>query len=386
MSFQRWIIPVLMAGLASPLEAKESGRFIVRLGRDTTAVETYIRAAGRMVVDQVGRAPRVLRRHYEYEMNAAGAATRASAAITSPLDAPGAPPVQKIDATFAGDSLTMESRRDTSIQRVRLALPKGLVANAGGSPWSMYEILSMRRVATKADSIRVPMYSLGANSLTRVTVSKLGRDSIGIQTENDRYHARVDRTGRILHVIPVWGTVRVSVDRADDADLEALTASFAARDKQGAGLGPLSTRDTVTASAGGASLWIDYGRPSKRGRTIFGTVVPFGELWRTGANAATQFRTDKSLEMGGIVVPAGFYTLWTIPSPGGWKLIVNSETGITGTAHNAAKDLFTLDMNVSALSEPVERFTIRAEPTADGGVIHMEWDTTRASIPFTVKP
>ena len=101
--------------LSVPVAAQESGRFIVRLGRDTTAVETYTRKANRIVVDQVGRAPRVLTRHYEYEMNAAGAAVRAQATITSPLDAPGAPPVQRIETTFAGDSLTMESRRDTTV-------------------------------------------------------------------------------------------------------------------------------------------------------------------------------------------------------------------------------------------------------------------------------
>ncbi len=379
------LVAPLMFGLAAPLAAQDSGSFIIRLGRDTTAVETYTRTGTKTVVDQVGRAPRVLKRHYEFEVGATGASMRASAVITSPSAAAGTAPVQHV-SVIAGDSLSVESRRDTVVQRLRVANAAGLVLNAGASPWSVYDMLSIRRTASKADSLRLPMYQLGASSLTRVTVAGLGRDSIAIQTENDRYHAKIDASGRIQNVVPIWGTVRVHVDRVSSVDLAALTASFAAREQQGTGLGPLSTRDTVRATAGGASLWIDYGRPAKRGRTIFGNVVPFGELWRTGANAATQLRTDKALELGGVTIPAGFYSLWTIPSAGGWKLIFNSETGISGTAHKADKDLHTVDMKVSAIQEPVERFTIGVEPGAGGGVLYMDWDNTRASIPFTVKP
>jgi hypothetical protein len=382
--------PILSAaivlGLAGPLAAQESGGFVVRLGRDTTAVETFARTGGRIVVDQVGRAPRVLQRHLEYDLGADGATARVVLTITSPLAPAGAPPVQQVEATFAGDSLRVETRRDTSVSRVGLALPAGLVAIAGSSPWSMYEALSMRLAHQKADSLRLPMYLVGASSVSWVAVRRLGRDSIDIQNENDRFHARVDRAGHLLHVVPIHGTGQYTVDRIAALDLPGMVASFAARERQGGAMGALSIRDTVRASVGGATLWIDYGRPAKRGRTVFGGVVPWGELWRTGANAATQFRTDKDLEIGGQVVPAGFYTLWTIPSPGGWKLIVNGETGQWGTAHKAERDLYTVDIKAGALPESVERFTIGVESAPEGGVLHLDWDTTRASIPFTVKP
>src|SRR5262245_32120486 len=269
----------LVVFLTTPVAAQDSGGFIVRLGRDTTSVESYSRSAGRLVVDQVGRAPRVLKRHYEYEFDATAGATRASATIAAPEGSSSPPPVQKIEATFSGDSLTMESRRDTVVQRVRLPMSKGLMPNANASPWSVYDLISMRTIAAKVDSLRVPIYGLGGNALTRVTVRKLGADSVAIETDNDGYRAQVDKSGRILHVIPIRGTQRFSVDRSDGVNLAALTASFLAREQQGQGMGPLSTRDTTRATAGGANLWIDYGRPAKRGRVIFGTVVPWGELW-----------------------------------------------------------------------------------------------------------
>ena len=136
----------------------------------------------------------------------------------------------------------------------------------------------------------------------------------------------------------------------------------------------------------GATLWVDYGRPAKRGRVIFGsTVVPWGHVWRTGANAATQLRTDRDLELGGVRLPAGLYTVWTIPSPTGWKLLINAQTGQWGTDHDAARDLFQLDMTLRTLPQPLERFTISVEPSGQGGILKLQWDTTEASLPFMVR-
>ena len=108
----------LAVTFAGPLAAQESGSFVVRLGRDTTSVETYTRTANHIEVEQVGRAPRVLRRHFEYDLGVTGATTRAAATFTSPLAPAGAPPVQQITATFAGDSMLMEARRDRKSTRL----------------------------------------------------------------------------------------------------------------------------------------------------------------------------------------------------------------------------------------------------------------------------
>jgi hypothetical protein len=219
-----------------------------------------------------------------------------------------------------------------------------------------------------------------------MTVRRLGRDSMEIVNVEGVYHIHVDKTGHVLHVVPIKGTAQFTVERQPGVDVAAFTAQYSAREKAAGAMGQLSPRDTVNAEAGGAKLWIDYSRPAKRGRVIYGGVVPFGEVWRTGANAATQFRTDKALKMGDTVVPAGMYTLWTIPAPTGWKLIVNSETGEWGTEHKAAKDLYTLDMSVSTLPQSVEKFLISVAPGTGGGTLNLDWDTTRASIPFTVQP
>ena len=148
----------------------------------------------------------------------------------------------------------------------------------------------------------------------------------------------------------------------------------------------LSPRDTTEQTISSAHLVVDYGRPSKRRRKIFGSLVPFGAVWRTGANEATHFRTDRDLRLGTLRVPRGTYTLWTIPERDGWTLIVNRQTGQFGTDYDKTRDLGRAKMTVSTLPEPLEQFTIAIEATRSGsGVLTMSWDTTRASIPIQVE-
>jgi hypothetical protein len=386
MTFPRMLLTAgLMLALAGPLAAKESGGFVVKLGRDTISVETYRRTDMHIEVDQVGRAPQVLRRSIVWDLAPDGSAKTFSVVVQDPAAEPGAPPLQKIDGMMAGDSLKFDITRGSGKQSLSMALPPGTFTLINSSPWVTYETAIMRLQSGKADSLRTGLYFIGAGSVGWISIHHLGRDSVTVATDHlDVFHMRIDKAGHILGVVPITGTGKFAAERVMDLDVPAVTASFAARERGAGAMGALSTRDTVRVTSAGASLWIDYGRPAKRGRTVYGGIVPYGELWRTGANAATQFKTDQPLNLGGTPLPAGMYTLWTIPAANGWKLVVNSETGQWGTAHKAEKDLFTVDMTVSALPQPVERFTISVDANAQGGVLNMDWDTTRASIPFTV--
>lgn len=148
---------------------------------------------------------------------------------------------------------------------------------------------------------------------------------------------------------------------------------------------PLSPRDTTRATIGGASLLVDYGRPSKRGRVIFGGLEPWGKVWRTGANEATQLRTSKDLVVAGKTIPAGTYTVWTLLSESAPMLIINKQTGQWGTDYDASQDLVRVPLRLTRLRSPVEKFTIAIEPQRAGGLLRMSWDTVEFSTPFTVK-
>lgn len=136
----------------------------------------------------------------------------------------------------------------------------------------------------------------------------------------------------------------------------------------------------------GANIAIEYGRPSVKGRTIFGGLEKYGRVWRTGADEATTLTTDRTLVFGDLTVPPGKYTVFTwIDDKGPWKLIVNKETGQWGLAYKEAQDLGRVEMRTESLAAPVEQLTISIDDTPAGAVLRIEWENTRASIPFMVK-
>jgi len=150
----------------------------------------------------------------------------------------------------------------------------------------------------------------------------------------------------------------------------------------------LSPRDTARLTlAEGRQVMVDYGRPLMRGRRIMGELVPWGRPWRTGANAATTFVTDVDLQIGTTVVPRGTYTLYTLPSPNRWMLIVNRQTGQWGTQYEPARDLARIPMRRTTLPRPVEQFTIDLQPVQPGRFeMVMSWENTRVSVPVRVLP
>ena len=175
------------------------------------------------------------------------------------------------------------------------------------------------------------------------------------------------------------------LSRALVAATIALVSS-SALDAQEARPPLLSPRDSVVQTVGDARVVVDYGRPSKRRRKeIFGALVPYGVIWRTGANEATHLRTDRDLMIGTLRVPRGTYTLWTIPEREQWTLIVNRQTGQWGTEYDSTQDLGRVAMEVAALHQPLEQFTIAIEAMKNGsGVLRMSWDTTQASVRIRV--
>jgi hypothetical protein len=131
---------------------------------------------------------------------------------------------------------------------------------------------------------------------------------------------------------------------------------------------------------GGKSVTIDYGSPRAKGRKIYGELVPFGQVWRTGANEATTLVTPVDLTIGGTTVPAGSYTIFTVPNKDKWTLVISKKTGEWGTDYpGTASDLARVDMKVSVLPSPVENFTISFEKAGSGANLNIDWDTTRAS-------
>lgn len=158
----------------------------------------------------------------------------------------------------------------------------------------------------------------------------------------------------------------------------------AAQDNSGQPI--LSPRDTTRATIGSAHLLVDYGRPSKRGREVVGKLIPYDDWWRTGANAATTFVTDKDLVFGSTTVPAGTYTLYSLLQKSGpWLLIVNKQNKQWGTEYHQDQDLARIPMTTTSVSPFVEKFVINVVPQGSGGAIQLVWDTIEGTATFTTK-
>ena len=131
----------------------------------------------------------------------------------------------------------------------------------------------------------------------------------------------------------------------------------------------------------GGTIHVDYSVPSMKGRTIFGGLVPYGEVWRAGANEATTFVISKDVTVGGKTVPAGSYTLFTIPEKDKWTLIISKKTGEWGTPYpGAASDFARVDMKVGTLPAPQEKFSISFDQSGSGCAMKLAWETTQASV------
>jgi Protein of unknown function (DUF2911) len=159
----------------------------------------------------------------------------------------------------------------------------------------------------------------------------------------------------------------------------------------------ISPHETITATIDGYEVKLVYGRPfskkpgTEEVRKIWGGLVPYGKVWRTGADEATLLTTAAPIEIGGTSLPAGTYSLFTVPDEDGTaKLVINKKTGQWGIPYNEASEkaneLARVDLKKSTLDKNVDQFTMAIEPqTGGGGELKMMWETTQYSVPFTVK-
>ncbi|HEY6253154.1 MAG TPA: DUF2911 domain-containing protein [Candidatus Angelobacter sp.] len=163
-------------------------------------------------------------------------------------------------------------------------------------------------------------------------------------------------------------------------------AAFAAQPPQEDKSKRPSPPGTAEVTLKGKKITIEYSRPSLKGRHVGQELAPYDKVWRTGANEATSLVTELDLNIGGATVPAGSYTLYTLPAEGTWKLIINKQTGQWGTVYKQDQDLVRVDMQKSQLPQPVEQFTIsfdkKSDTTAD---LVMEWENLKLSVPVKAK-
>lgn len=380
----------LMLGLASCSRSQTYG-YVAVLGDDTTSVERVTRTRNRIIGDAIGRSPTVTRRHWEANLGPDGVITNWSMDTWIPNALPAAQHIHHT-ASFTND-MTSFTRR-TAAGDTSWAYRK---AYAEAVPWNAFVyatwelLLDAARRQKDTTSARIGQYFFEGWDMGHVGYADVERrvdgsyaiSSTGLAGSGI---AQVDANGRMVAYSGKGTTYKQEVRRiADPPDIDAIAIRFAAAEKVAGLARSLSPRDTVRATVGKAVLTIDYSRPARRGLTLVGDLLPYDEVWRTGANAATQLTTSAPIELAGVSLSPGTYTLFTLPSRDAVALVINGESGQWGTSYDASRDIACRPMKVDSTAGNVEKFTIRVDDAA-GSVGHdgasqlvMEWGSFRWS-------
>jgi hypothetical protein len=222
-----------------------------------------------------------------------------------------------------------------------------------------------------------------------VTVTPLGNGKLDITHDwlSGTGEAIMDSDQNMLSYSGARTTYKVEVTRlAAPPDVKDIAARFEAKEAAAGSVRSLSVRDTTRAQIGTAHFTVVYSRPLLRGRPLLGDVIPYDRVWRTGANAATQFTTSAPINLAGMQVPSGTYTLFTAPHTNSVELIVNKQTGEWGTEYNGSLNLGMARMTSEAATSPVEEFTISISSGDNRhGALVLEWGSFRWTAPIEVQ-
>jgi hypothetical protein len=282
--------------------------------------------------------------------------------------------------TFRADTSTREIAWADSTQARAFAAPNAFPA----LPVFVYAPLELVYAAGRAGARRdsVPTIGLAGNAVGFVGLEALTGDTLRLRGATYPMLLRFDRDGRLQSVDGSLTTNKaVGTRTAGRVDIAALARAMRPT-------GVLSPRQTAYAAFAQGPIFINYGSPAVRGRTVWGgTLVPYDSIWRTGANEATHLATSKTIQLGEMTLAPGLYTLWTQHTREGTFLIVNRQVGQWGTVYNPANDIGRVTMQMANTPEHVEDFTISIRSLGQGrGAIDLAWADKVATATFTVRP
>ncbi len=389
---------VALAGCGSRQSGNQYG-FVTTLGRDTLSVERAVRRGDTVTMESVDRFPRVRIRHTEVVL----APDRSIRRMVMDIRTPSAPLAKDRDrhvtAEFGQDSLKVSVRDSSGTETRTFASEGGLVLPHVQQMYSLAELYIDAAVArgralkiAPGDSVTVTQFYPDAPLDNFIFhdgwVQPHRGDSVEI------WHgmisgvgfAMVDSSGRLMRYDGSQSTYKVDVRRLTTLpDVEGMSARMTAAERK-SGAVQLSVRDTTRAIVGAATFMVDYGRPLARGRRLLFDVIEKDQVWRTGANAATQFSTSAPITLAGLALAPGMYTLWSAPHEHGVDLIVSKQTGQWGTDYDPSHDLGSAPLIVATAADTVEKFTISiAQTDAKHGALLLAWGTFRWTAPIVLR-
>ena len=394
-----FFLSAIVSLLSCNLPTEKTYGFLTMLGRDTISIERISRQGNTLTTDGVDRFPSVRIRHTVVDLNDDGSIRHLVMDIHTPSE-PSGQRDRKVVADVADNKVQL-SKTDSTGTVIRSFLTGGSIVVAHvPQMYSLYELYfaaALKQAAAPKRAIGTPVQmrqfyidrEFDRFPLGHATVKPLDGGKIEITHDwlSGTGEAMMDSAGNMLSYSGARTTYDVQVKRLDTPpDVKGIADRWETKETQGGSVRSLSVRDTTRAQIGNAIFTVDYGRPLLRGRTLLGDVIPYDYVWRTGANAATQFTTSTPLKLAGLQVPAGTYTLFSAPHTSGVDLIVNKQTGEWGTEYNRSLDLGTVRITSEVATTPVEEFTISIIPSDKRhGKLVLEWGSFRWIAPIEVQ-
>ena len=241
--------------------------------------------------------------------------------------------------------------------------------------WGFYE------PATVGDSLKGN--HLAFKGARVYTIKRTGKYNLRVGSNLEGYLTlAVDSAGRLDSINGIGSSLNIMgmVYRGLNFD-SLVTARIHHQQKYGI-LPPATTKDSVLFRNGKLRMTVRYWSPSVRDRKIFGAVVPFNRVWRTGANAATEMIVNRPVQIYAQTLERGRYSIFTIPQPDLWIMIINRQADIWGTDYDSTYDVMRIPMKVDSLPDMVEKLKLNVVPFDSGGIFTIEWEKTRAAMMF----
>jgi hypothetical protein len=366
------------AAIAAPANAQHF-TYVGTLGRDTLSLEQVVRSPESITGEWISLYGGIMVHHYELTLRPDGTVSRYHLELhrlSGKVDG-------DIDIRFFDDSMIVRNADGKELRaQVGEALPMFT------STMGPIDLILTRARANGRDSSFTPTVgAFGPYRRGGMSIVFFGGDSVRFGNPRAPLVARIDAAGHVLGMSARATTTRMETRRVADFDVFTAAAHFpnVADSVDITGVPAISPRDTVRATIGAASIMIDYGRPAVRGRNVFSHGILGDTIWRTGANAATQFVTTRDLIVGGDTLRAGAYSLWTRVSPddSSYRLLFNSQTGQWGTEHHPERDVLSVPLSRSALRNAAERLTIRLANAGRTSQLWLEWANTALTVSMT---
>ena len=351
--------------------------FVTKLGDDTLAVEQFLETESGMAATVILRSPDTRFSKYTLDLDETGGIERMQRTDYPPSVGFSGEGALTQSIVRQGDSLSIDFYGENESRSYMAPYEPGVLPFIDMVHWP-FELAFNSAVATGQDTVNQPL--LSGNRISNFIIADIEGDSMTIRHPfRGVMGVNVDTEGNIQHLDAGLTTRKLKVNRVNSIDMNALADRYAQNP-----IGELSGAVSAEYTIGDANFRVDYGSPQKRGRDLFGGIVPYGERWRTGANRATHFYTSSDIQIGDLDIPAGEYTIFTIPEEDGGTMIINSETGQNGNSYDESQDFGRVPMQVEQTDEMTEAFTITVEETDEGGRLNLIWGNTVYYVNFSI--